>query len=100
MLQAAAGSAAPPRSHVVIAIVEDAVNVYHHDFADKTRTGNPAGWLSGYPAAATPLRLHLHTRDLATARQLDDPVWASLKSNHLYYIPGTRFSGVIWLPSP
>jgi hypothetical protein len=93
-------AAPPPRSHVVIAIVEDAVNVYHHDFADPTRTASPARSLPGYPAAATPLRLHLHTADLATARQLDDPVWAALKADHLYYVPGTRFAGLIWLPSP
>lgn len=93
-------AASPPASHVVIAIVEDAVNVYHREFADPTRTSSPARWLPGYPASATPLRLHLHTADLATARQLDDPTWASLKANHLYYVPGTRFSGLIWLPSP
>jgi hypothetical protein len=93
-----AGAAAGP--HVVVAIVEAAVNLYHHDFADPARTASPASWLPGYPASSTPLRLHLRERDYATARTKDDATWAALKPDHLYYVPGTRFAGLIYLPSP
>jgi hypothetical protein len=94
-----APAALAAQAHVVIAIVEDAVNVYHHDFADGTRTASPARWLPGYPASASPLRLHLRTPDYATARKLDDGVWATLKAQRLYYVPGTRISGLVWLPN-
>ena len=89
-----------PRAHVVIAVVEDAVNVYHRDFADPARTGHPATWLPGYPKSAKPLRLHLRERDHDTARAKDDATWVGLKAAQLYYLPGTRFTGLVYLPSP
>jgi hypothetical protein len=94
--------AAPRASgpHVVIAVVEDAVNVYHRDFADPARRANPATWLPGYPAGSTPLRLHLGERDYAAARAKDDATWAALQAGRLYHVPGTRFAGLVYLPSP
>lgn len=90
----------PQRSaHVVIAVIEKAVNVYHHDLTAPDRTGNPAGWLAGYPISSKPLRLRLNERDFAAARHKDDATWAALKPSQLYYLPGTRFSGLVWLPN-
>jgi hypothetical protein len=95
-------ASAPPEessAHVVIAVVETSVNVYHRDFAAPDRQSSPADWLPGYPRSSEPLRLHLHEKDYATARHLDDRTWATLRPGNLYYVPGTRFSGLVYLPS-
>lgn len=93
-------AAAVVHAHVVIAIVENAVNVYHHDFAEPGRAQSPATWIPGYPKSAQPLRLHLTAASFAAARHADDPVWAKLRAGALYYLPGTKFAGLVWLPSP
>lgn len=85
--------------HVVIAVIEDAVNVYHKDFA-APGTQSPVSRIRNYPTNSKPLRLHLDAPDFPTARHADDAVWASVKPSQLYYIPGTRLSGLIYLPSP
>jgi hypothetical protein len=82
-----------------LAVVETSVNVYHRDFAAPERAGSPSTWLPGYPRSARPLRLHLHSKDYSTARQADDPVWAAVHPGQLYYIPGTRVAGFVYLPS-
>ena len=56
--------------------------------------------LPGYPSSGRPLHLHLQEQDLAAARAKDDAAWAALKPGQLYYLPGTRFSGLIYLASP
>src|SRR5947209_7656597 len=94
-------SAAPARVHVVIALVgEVGVNPYQRDFAAPTVTANPRTWLPGYPAGAAPLRLHLNQPVLSKAIAADDATWRSIKAGRLYYIPGTRLVGVVYLPSP
>jgi Subtilase family len=89
-----------PKAHVVLAVVEDLFNPYHHEFAAAERQASPATWLPGYPRSAAPLRLHLGEHDYARARHLDDRTWASLRPGQLYYLPGTRISGLVYLPSP
>jgi hypothetical protein len=102
VVPAAAHTRAPSaaHAHVVLAVIEDAVNVYHRDFAAAGRTRSPSTWIPGYPRSAQPLHLHLNATSFASARQADDAVWAKLRPSQLYYIPGTKFAGLIWMPSP
>jgi hypothetical protein len=86
------------KAHAVVAVIEN-VNVYHREFAAPERVGSPSAWLAGYPRSAEPLRLHLHAKDYGTARQADDPTWAAVHPGQLYYIPGTRIAGFVYLPS-
>ena len=95
----APATAAPARAHVVIALVGESVNVYQRDFAAPGLTANPKTWLPGYPQGATALRLHLNQPDLNKAIAADDKTWRSVKPGRLYYIPGTRFAGVVYLPN-
>ena len=96
-----ASAAGRPRAHVVIAVVgEVGANVYHRDFAAPKQTSYPGNWLPGYPKGAAPLRLHLGEPNLRNAIAADDRTWQDVRPNRLYYIPGTRFAGVVYLPSP
>jgi hypothetical protein len=88
------------RAHVVLALVEDSINAYHADFASAGRTASPSTWLAGYPQSARALPLHLHEHDLADAIKADSATWSSIKPEQLYYVPGTRLSGLVYIPSP
>lgn len=92
--------AAAHRAHVVIALIGESVNPYQRDFAAPGRSGNPADWLPGYPSNSRPLHLDLTEPDLSAAIAHDDKSWRSIKPGQLYYIPGTKFAGVVYLPSP
>lgn len=93
-------AAAPHRAHVVIALIGESVNPYQRDFAVAGREANPAGWLPGYPRNSRPLHLDLTEPDLSKAMAHDDKTWRSIKPGQLYFIPGTKFAGVVYLPSP
>ena len=97
---ATASGAPRPHAHVVIAFVGESPNPYQRDFAAPGRNANPHSWLPGYPAASRPLRLHLREPDLQTAIKEDDGTWRSVQPGQLYYVPGTRISGMVYLPSP
>jgi hypothetical protein len=96
------GHAATPtrsRAHVVLAVVENGLDVYHQEFRATDHRRSPATWLSGYPSSAQPLRLHLSAPDLPSALRADDATWRSVRPGRLYYVPGTRVSGLVYLPT-
>lgn len=91
----AGSSAARPR--VVVAVVDNGVNPYHRDFADRGMSVHPSRFLPGYPRTASPLRLTLD-REFAAARHADDGTWGRLAPGRLYYVPGTKIAGLVYLP--
>jgi subtilisin family serine protease len=96
---ARAASTAAATRPTVVAVIDNGVDPYHVDFAAPARTTSPRGYLAGYPAGATALRLHLHESSFAAARERDAPTWRGLRPNHLYWVPGTKIVGVIHIPA-
>lgn len=97
---AAAPAAAGKPARVVVAVIEPHINVYHREFRDSGRVGHPSQDLPGYPRSAQPLRLALDERSVEAAVDKDAETWAGLRPGELYYIPGTKFTGLVHLPSP
>lgn len=89
----------PPSARVVIAVVEDAVNVYHRDFRDESRRSHPSETISTYPRSARRLELTFGKRDLEEAIVADQEKWAGLIPGQLYFLPRTKFVGLVYLPN-
>lgn len=99
---AAEGQSNAPRlaqARVVLAVVESSVNVYHQEFREPRQTEHPAAHLAGFPRSARPLDLDLREPDLETAISNDDSTWRGIEPGRLYYVPGTRFAGIVHLPA-
>lgn len=93
----AADAEARSGSHVVVAVIDDGINPYQLDFRSPRLTGPPAAYLPAYPRSAAALRLTLGS-DYSSARHTDDPAWAGLVPRRLYYVPGTKIVGLVYVP--
>jgi hypothetical protein len=109
-LFAEAGSVAPlapatqTDDHVVIAVVDTGVNLYHDFFAAPGLTAHPSTWLPGFPASATTVSLALNEPTYGAAVTTDAATFAGMQRStydagsgsfdtHLYTFPGTRVVG-------
>lgn len=87
----AATDASPP---VVIALIDTGINPYHPAFRDRTRAGqHPSEYIPNYPDFIQPLNLTLDAPTMQAALEADAAVWASVKPNTVYWVPGTRIVG-------
>ena len=91
-----APAAQPRGAPVVVAVIDDGVNPYHDDFAART-TEHPSTRLPGYPRMAPALSLTLDA-DFGSVRRRDAATWKSIREGTLYWIPGTKISGVVRIP--
>jgi hypothetical protein len=87
-------------AHVVVAIIESGVNVYHREFARPKRTVHPSTYLEGYPSNARPLPVTLNAGSYDEAVARDDALWRGIVDGQLYYVPGTNLTGLVHLPGP
>lgn len=87
-------------AHVVVAIIDSGVNVYHREFARPERTAHPSTYLDGYPADAQPLPVTLDAPSYDDAVARDDALWRGIEDGQLYYVPGTNLTGLVHLPGP
>lgn len=87
-------------ARVVLAVVEPSINAYHQEFRSPRRLQHPSTSLAGYPQGAQPLKLTFGDGDLRALIAADDRVWRSIRPGQLYYVPGTRISGIVHLPEP
>ena len=94
-------AAAQTGEHVVVAVVDTGVNLYHQFFRAPALTSHPSTWLTGFPASATTVNLSLGAADYATANTADAATFAGIARStynagtdtfdeHLYTFPGTR----------
>lgn len=85
--------------YAVVALVEfggSGINPYHEEFrAADAPTENPAYYVTGYPEDAQALPLTLDAPTYADAVAADADVWAGVRGNTLYYVPGTRIVGFV-----
>ncbi|HWL38502.1 MAG TPA: PPC domain-containing protein [Frankiaceae bacterium] len=105
------GPATTTGEHVVVAVVDTGVNPYHEFLRAPALTAHPSGWLSGFPASASPVALSLGAPDYATAAAADAPTLNTLARStydpvsdtfdeRLYTFPGTRVVGGISFSRP
>jgi Subtilase family len=82
----------------VVALIDTGINPYSKAFRDNSPFGrlHPSKYLQGFPKKAKALRLSLNL-PYAKAIKKDAKVWAKVRPNELYWIPGTRISGAISL---
>jgi hypothetical protein len=80
----------------VVALIDAGINPYADAFRDSSPLAfkHPSSYIPGYPEDAQALRLSL---DLPydKAVKKDAPVWARVRQNQLYWVPGTRIVGAI-----
>jgi hypothetical protein len=92
--------------HVVVAVIDTGVNVYHDFFRASRLTKHPGAWLPGFPRSAKTVHLALTEPTYAKALERDSADWAQVKRSTyddstdtfdatLYTFPGTRVVGGI-----
>jgi subtilisin family serine protease len=92
--------------HVVIAVVDTGINLYHDFFRASRLTDHPSRWVPGFPKSARSMRLSLIESNQAKALRRDTAMWDGVERStydpqtdrydaHLYTFPGTRVIGGI-----
>jgi subtilase family protein len=86
----------PPTRPGVVALIDTGINPYSTAFRDGSRLAYKPPWtyMPGYPKNTPALRLSLGL-PYEKAVKKDADVWAQVKPNTLYWIPGTRIVGAI-----
>jgi hypothetical protein len=86
----------PGPAHAVVALIDTGINPYSPAFRDDSPLGQKPPWkyIPGYPKGTPALRLSLGL-PYEKAVEKDAGVWAKVKPNELYWIPGTRIVGAI-----
>jgi hypothetical protein len=88
-------SAAVQYPHVVVAVIDSAINVYHEHFRSNTTV--PAALIDSFTdaAGAPPTRVTLsNTGPWEDRRDADADVWDSIESGQVYHFEGTRVMAV------
>lgn len=85
-----------PDPVAVIALVDTGINPYSQAFRDRSSLAykHPSTYIEGYPKNTPALRLSLDL-PYEKAVKKDARIWATVKPDTLYWIPGTRIAGVI-----
>lgn len=88
----------PGKPLSVVALIDTGINPYSKAFRDTSPLGrkHPSKYIVGYPRKAKALRLSLNL-PYKKAIKRDAKIWAKVRPNELYWIPGTRISGAISL---
>jgi hypothetical protein len=92
--------------HVVIAVVDTGINLYHDFFRASRLTDHPSRWLPGFPDSARSMRMSLIESNQAKALARDAARWDEVQRStydpktdryreYLYTFPGTRVVGGI-----
>lgn len=99
--------AEPFMPRVVVAILDTGIMPYHDEFrqirAGEDPWAHPSTYLNGFPSDAPALNLTLDMKDDAGERitdaeeylTKDEDLWANTTQDTLYWLPGTKFAGVI-----
>lgn len=88
----------PSKPLSVVALIDTGINPYSKAFRDTSPLAHkhPSKYIVGYPRKAKALRLSLGL-PYKKAIKRDAKIWAKVRPNELYWIPGTRISGAISL---
>ncbi len=88
-------------SHAVLAFIDTGINPYHEDFRaeDERYQQHPSTYLPDYPEDAQRLELTFDHDELEDAVQADCEEWENVEPDTLYYVPGTRVIGAIFIPT-
>lgn len=100
LAEAVRAAAATP--HVVLALIDTGINPYHKTFRDPSPEAylHPGAYLPNYPSDAKPLDITLDAPDYWKAVRSDCVrVWKTIKPGQLYWFPGTKIVGAIYLGS-
>jgi Subtilase family len=86
-----------PPPQVVVALIDTGINPYNVAFRDTSPLGTqyPGTYIPSYPKNVPALHLSLDAPSYQEALRRDARVWASVKPNTLYWIPGTRIVGAM-----
>lgn len=85
------------RPHVVIAIIDEGIQPYHHEWWQLTEDpmAHPSSFLPGYPADSIPLALAQGETDPEKAALRDEALWNATAPATLYFLPCTKIVGLI-----
>lgn len=84
------------RPHVVVAVIDTGVNVYHSEFAEQYEFSDPATYLPGYPTDVIPLQLSPFKSPAGPNRErADSALWNQTKARTLYRVEDTKIVGLI-----
>lgn len=80
--------------HVLVAVPDTGVNVYHRVFFRPDLTEHPCTYIRDFPCSVQRLDLTVGGDDWSTAFETDRQAWANLRPGEWYWIPRTVFVAV------
>lgn len=85
------------RPRVVVALIDTGIQPYHEEFRQNVEDAyaHPSTYIPDYPTDVPSLNITLDALDLEAAQEADEGLWESAQENTMYWIPGTKFVGVI-----
>lgn len=98
--RAAVGSDWERQAHAVVALVDTGINPYHVTFRDDSPEAfvHPSDYIDGYSEDAVALNLTFAAKDYWSAVKADcEAVWSQLEAGQLYWFPGTKIVGGVFL---
>ncbi|KAA0001700.1 MAG: S8/S53 family peptidase [Thermoplasmata archaeon] len=87
-----ANSALKP--HVVVAIIDSGINVYHEVFRRPNMTQHPSEYIEGFPEDVPPVTNLTFGGYYWTNIKKDEKIWESLSTKKLYWFPYTNIIGI------
>jgi hypothetical protein len=99
-LDAASAPADGSGPHAVLAFIDTGINPYHVAFRDDSARAfqHPGEYLPDYPVDAVKLNLTFDHETLEDAVQADCAEWEKVEPDTVYWVPGTRVVGAIFIP--
>lgn len=84
------------KPHVVVAVIDTGVNVYHSEFAEQYDYDDPATYIPDYPKDVIPLQLSAFKSPAGPNREkADAAMWNQTKPRTLYRVEDTKVVGLI-----
>ncbi len=81
------------KPHVVVAILDSGINVYHEIFRRWNETKHPSRYIEGFPKNIKAINLTFG-KDWQLNYEKDKEIWKKLQRGKLYWFPNTNIMGI------
>ena len=81
------------KPHVVVAVIDSGINVYHEVFRRWNETVHPSRYIEGFPEDAKAINLTFGD-DWHSNYEKDKEIWESLQEKNLYWFPHTNIIAI------
>ena len=81
------------KPHVVVAMIDTGINVYHNEFRRPNLTDHPSTYIEGIPSDATEINLTF-SENYSYNVEHDKTIWGNIIKKNLYWFPHTNILGI------